>query len=73
MNDKERNGVLLNGVLMTLGTVAILDNLISHWILGLHRVLPDRALSGYLEVALFILGLVLFGVGMYREIRGRRA
>jgi len=72
MKDNERNGILLNGILITLGLLAILDNLISHWLLGLHRILPNPTLSTYLEVFLFILGLVLFVIGICREIKGRR-
>ena len=52
--------------------VAILDNVFSHWIFKWHRILPDETLTEYLEVALFILGLILFGIGLYREIKDRR-
>lgn len=72
MKHSERNRILINGSLISLGLVAILDNVFSHWIFKWHRILPDETLSEYLEVALFILGLILFGIGLYREIKDRR-
>ena len=72
MKHSERNRVLINGNLISLGLVAILDNVFSHWLFKWHRILPDETLSEYLEVALFILGLILFGIGLYREIKDRR-
>jgi len=73
MKHSERNRILINGSLVSLGLVAILDNIFSHWLFKWHRILPDEILSEYLETALFILGLILFGVGLYREIIDRRA
>lgn len=72
MKHSERNRILINGSLISFGLVAILDNVFSHWIFKWHRILPDETLSEYLEVALFILGLILFGIGLYREIKDRR-
>lgn len=72
MKHEERNRALINGSLISLGLVAIFDNIISHWIFKWHRILPDETLSEYLEIALFILGLILFGSGLYREIKDRR-
>lgn len=72
MKHSKRNRILINGSLISLGLVAILDNVFSHWIFKWHRILPDKTLSEYLEVALFILGLILFGIGFYREIKDRR-
>ena len=72
MKHSERNRILINGSLISLGLVAILDNVFSHWIFKWHRILPDETLSEYLEVAFFILGLILFGIGLYREIKDRR-
>lgn len=72
MRNNERNRILLNGSLISLGLVAIFDNIFSHWLFKWHRILPDETLSEYLEIALFILGLVLLGTGAYREIKDRR-
>lgn len=73
MKDNERNKVLLNGFLISLGMVAVLDNLIFHWLLGWHSLLPNHTLSEYLEVALFIIGLMSLGIGIYREVKSRTA
>ena len=72
MKYNKRNRVLINGSLISLGFVAILDNIFSHWIFKWHRILPDEKLSEYLEIALFILGLILLGTGVFREIKDRR-
>ena len=72
MKRKERNRALINGILMATGSIAILDNVFSHWIFKLHSVLPDETLSQYIEAALFVLGLILFGIGLYREIKDRK-
>lgn len=72
MKHKERNRAFINGSLISLGAVAILDNIISHWIFKWHRILPDETLSEYLEVALFISGLIFLGIGLYRKIKDRR-
>ena len=71
MKHRERNRILINGSLISLGLVAILDNIFSHWLFKWHKILPDETLSEYLEVVLFILGLILFCVGVYREIKDR--
>lgn len=72
MNSKERNQALLNGALISIGLIAILDNIISHWIFKWHRIIPDETFSIYLEITLFTIGIILLIVGMYREIRIRK-
>ncbi|WP_223067725.1 hypothetical protein [Paenibacillus caui] len=72
MKSKERNRILLNGMFISIGLLAVLDNVFSHWLFKWHRILPNETLSEYLEAALFILGLVLLGTGLLREIRNRR-
>lgn len=72
MKSKERNRVLFSGIFISIGLLAVLDNVFSHWLFKWHRILPNETLSEYLEVALFILGLVLLGIGLYREIKDRR-
>lgn len=72
MKSKDRNHVLLNGMLISVGLLAILDNIISHWLFKWHRILPDETLSKYLEIALFIAGIILLVIGIYREVKGRK-
>ncbi|MDF2522471.1 MAG: putative rane protein [Clostridiales bacterium] len=72
MKHSKRNRILINGSLISLGLIAVLDNIFSHWLFRWHRILPNETLSEYLEIALFILGLILLGIGIYREIKDRR-
>lgn len=73
MKNKARNYVLLNGMLISAGLIAVLDNAISHWLFKWHRILPDETLSKYLEIALFIAGIIMLVLGIYREVKGRKA
>lgn len=66
----ERTDALVNGALIALGAAAVLDNVFSHWLLGLHRAVPGDAATP-LEAALLVLGLVLVATGMLRELRAR--
>ncbi|MGH2668291.1 MAG: DUF2243 domain-containing protein [bacterium] len=66
----ERTDTLANGALIALGAAAVLDNVFSHWLLGLHRVVPGDAATP-LEVALLVLGLVLLAVGVRPELGAR--
>jgi len=72
MKSKERNHVLFNGILISVGLLAVLDNIFSHWIFKWHRILPDETLSEYLEIGLFSLGIIMLMTGIYREIKGRK-
>jgi uncharacterized membrane protein len=66
----ERNEAMLNGALIALGTVAILDNVVVHWLLRLHRAVPGpHALA--VEWSVIALGAVLLAVGAWREWRAR--
>jgi predicted RecB family endonuclease len=65
MRSNERNRILVNGSLISLGLVAVLDNIFSHWLFKWHRILPDETLSEYLEIALFILA----GLDIVDEIK----
>lgn len=62
---------MLNGALIALGTLAILDNVVVHWWLGLHRAVPGpNALT--VEWLLIGLGAVLLCLGVWRERRTRQ-
>lgn len=61
---------MLNGALMAMGVLAVLDNVLFHWLLGLHRAVPgEHALE--VEYALIGSGVILLGVGAWREFRSR--
>ena len=55
----------VTGVLITLGILAITDNIIVHWMLKWHRVLDNNPeLSTIIEIMLVVLGIVLVIFGM---------
>lgn len=57
---------------MALGAVAVIDNVVSHWLLGLHRAVPSDAATA-VEVFFVVLGVALVAVGLRREVHQRRA
>jgi uncharacterized membrane protein len=67
----DRRQPFLNGAMVALGVVAVVDNVVSHWILGLHRAVPGPAAAA-VEASLVVLGVVLVTVGLVRETRQRR-
>jgi hypothetical protein len=67
----DRRQPFLNGAMVALGVVAVVDNVVSHWILGLHRAVPGQAAAA-VEASLVVLGVVLVTVGLGREARERR-
>jgi uncharacterized membrane protein len=67
-----RNDALVNGALIALGAMAIVDNVVVHWALGLHRAVPGPNPLP-VEVGLVVLGAALLTLGVWRERRVRRA
>ena len=68
MQASRRNDPLLNGALIALGATAIVNNVVAHWLLGLHRAVPGPW-AGPVEVGL---GAGLLALGLWRERRARR-
>jgi hypothetical protein len=67
-----RNDALLNGALIAVGAAGILDNVIAHWILGLHRAVPgEHALA--VEIGIVAVSAAMLGAGLWRERNARRA
>ena len=58
-------------MLIALGALAIVDNLVAHWLLGLHRAVPGPW-AFPVEVGLVVLGAGLLLIGLWRERRARR-
>jgi hypothetical protein len=56
--------------LIALGAAAILDNVFSHWLFGLHRAAPGDWATP-VEIALAIAGFVMIGLGLRRELQAR--
>jgi uncharacterized membrane protein len=68
---RARSDAVLNGALIAVGALGILDNIVVHWLLQLHRAVPGpHALE--VELSLLALSAGLFILGVWRELRARR-
>lgn len=67
----ERNDAMINGALIGVGALGIFDNVVFHWLLQLHRVIPGPY-ALHVEVALVIISAGLIAVGIWRERRQRQ-
>jgi uncharacterized membrane protein len=70
MSMSVRTDALINGALIAAGAIAIIDNVVAHWLLGLHRAVPGPA-ADVVEPLLVGLGAILLLVGVVREVRAR--
>jgi hypothetical protein len=62
---------MINGALIALGALGIVDNIVFHWLLQFHRAVPGpHALT--VEVVLVMIGAGLIVLGLWREARARR-
>lgn len=66
-----RNDALINGALIAAGAITIVDNVVAHWLLGLHRAVPGSA-ADVVEPVLVALGAIVLLLGVVREARARR-
>ena len=67
-----RSDAMVNGALIAIGALGVVDNVLFHWVLGIHRAVPGgRALE--VEYALIGGGLFLLMLGFWREWRARRS
>ena len=71
MSRNDRNNALINGALIALGALAIVDNVVAHWLLGLHRAIPGPW-AGAVEIGLVVLGASMLILGLWREVQARR-
>ena len=71
MQSTLRNEALVNGALIALGALAIADNVVFHWLVGLHRAVPGPDATA-VEIGLIALGALLLATGLWRERRARR-
>lgn len=67
-----RRNAMLNGALVGMGAVAVLDTVVVHWILDLHRTFdgPTWAVLST-EIATVALGVALVVIGVWREAAAR--
>jgi hypothetical protein len=71
-------GTAVNGALIAMGALAVVDNVIVHWILGWHRLIDDWSHEANLaaESAMILLGAVMLAIGVRGErsqLRARRS
>ncbi len=61
----------VNGALIALGALAVVDNTVVHWLLGWHRLIDSWSHSANVtgEAALVLLGLSMVAVGFVRKRR----
>lgn len=64
----ERNDAIINGALVALGALGIIDNVIFHWLLGFHRTVPGPY-ALHVEIVIVIISTILLVVGLWREAR----
>jgi uncharacterized membrane protein len=65
------NDGILNAALIALGALAVVDNVVFHWLLAFHRFKQAWSGSVYVEVLLVLIGAAMVTVGFVRERRAR--
>lgn len=68
---RERTDALINGGLISVGVLGVVDNVVVHWLLALHRAVPGPYATP-VEVILVVLSTGLLVLGLWRETRARR-
>jgi uncharacterized membrane protein len=67
---QQRSDAMLNGALVAIGALGVVDNIVVHWLLGLHRAVPGpNALA--VELVLVAISVGLFVLGTWREVQAR--
>jgi hypothetical protein len=69
---RQRNDAMLNGALIVVGALGVIDNIVVHWILGWHRIVEDHPHALELEIAAVAASTALLATGIIRERRARR-
>jgi hypothetical protein len=67
-----RNDAMLNGALIAVGALGVADNVISHWILDLHRAVEDSPHALQIEIGIVAVSAAMMATGIIRERRARR-
>jgi uncharacterized membrane protein len=68
----QRTSANLNGALIVMGLLGTIDNVLIHWILGLHRLIEDSEYTLHAEILLLIASAGFLAIGLYREWTARR-
>jgi uncharacterized membrane protein len=66
-----RTDAMLNGALIAVGALGIVDNIVVHWLLELHRAIPGPHATT-VEVILIWISALLLATGILREVRARK-
>jgi hypothetical protein len=67
----QRTDAMVNGALIALGALGIVDNVVFYWILALHRAVPGpHALE--VEVGLVAVSAGMLSLGIWRERQSRK-
>jgi hypothetical protein len=66
-----RNDAMVNGGLIALGALGIIDNVVVHWILGWHRAIEDHPHNLQIEVGIVAASAAMLTAGVWRERRAR--
>lgn len=67
-----RNAAVLNGAAIAIGLIGVIDNVIAHWLLRLHRIVPGPE-ADVIEPVVVAASAALLSIGIRRELvaRGR--
>ena len=69
--DAPRNDAMVNGALIALGALGIIDNVVVHWILGWHRAIEDHPHTLEIEIGIVAASAAMLTAGILRERRAR--
>ncbi len=67
-----RTDAMVNGALVGIGTLGIVDNIVVHWLWQLHRAVPGAHALG-VEITLVVASAGLVALGIWCERRARLA
>lgn len=69
-NRDARTDALVNGVLIALGASAVADNILTHWVLSIHRVISGPW-TLTVEWIVMVIGAIVLAIGLWRERAAR--
>lgn len=67
-----RNDAIINGALISVGALGVIDNLLVHWILGWHRAIEGSPYALHMEIGTVAVSAAMLLIGVVRERRARR-
>jgi uncharacterized membrane protein len=67
-----RTSANINGALIVIGLLGTVDNVLIHWILGLHRLIEGSEYTLHVEILLVFASALILAIGIYREWSARQ-